>query len=463
MQADGGEPLRMSLSPDRTERFDLWDPETTYVIGHQRPDTDAIASALGYAWFLQELGRTDVIAARTGQPGDQARYALNRFEQAAPRLVSAVAPTFGHVVERQESVIPETPLFVALERLGSGEKVIPVADPEGKPLGVVTPLGLARAFALFQTGKSVGGGPNYLVPNCGGIAESIPMFPLRDRISDHRGAILRAEGSEFLLVDESGKYAGIATQRRLMHPTRARLILVDHNELSQAVSGAEEAEIVGVLDHHRLGNPPTAAPIPFLVDPVGSTSTLVTEYCRNQRKTPPRPIAGMLLSGILSDTLVFRSPTTDPRDRAAAEWLGIICQIDAQLYGEELLGAAPGIGARTTDEIIDSDRKEYEMGGVRVSIGQVEVTAMQQIPERREELLAALEERRQKEDLALIALMITDVVTGRSRMLVRGDINLIEALPYHRIGEGEFDLEEVVSRKKQLAPAVQTAIESVLA
>jgi manganese-dependent inorganic pyrophosphatase len=450
------------MSPS-TDRSELWDPTVTYVIGHQRPDTDAIASALGYAWFLQESGRTDVSPARAGQPGDQARYALERFEQSAPRLLTGVAPTFHHVLERREAVPPETPLFVALDRLGQGEKVVPVRGADGKPAGVVTPLALARAFALFHMGKGGGtSGSNYIVPNCGGIAEPVPTFLLRERVSDHRGAILRAESTEFVLVDDAGNYAGMTAQRRLLHPPRARLILVDHNELPQAVPGADEAEIVGVLDHHRLGNPPTAAPIPFTVDPVGSTSTLVAELCRARRLTPPRPVAGMLLSGILSDTLVFRSPTTHERDREAAQWLGILCQIDVALYGEELLYAAPGLGRRTADEIIDTDRKAYEMGGVPVSIAQVEVTGMQEVPDWRDRLLEALELRREKENLALIALMVTDVVTGRSRLLARGEADLLEALPYARVGDGEFDLEDVVSRKKQLAPAIQTAIESVV-
>lgn len=449
------------MSPS-TDRSELWDPNATYVIGHQRPDTDAIASALGYAWFLQESGRNDIIAARTGQPGEQARYALERFEQNAPRLITGVAPTFHHVLERRPAVPPETPLFVALDRLGEGEKVVPVATPDGKPAGVVTPLGLARAFAYFQLGKGFGGTSNSIVPNCGGIAEPVPTFILRERVSDHRGTILRADGSEFLLVDDGGMYAGMTTQRQLLHPPRARLILVDHNELPQAVPGAEEAEIVGVLDHHRLGNPPTAAPIPFTVDPVGSTSTLVAELCRARRMTPPRSIAGMLLSGILSDTLVFRSPTTHERDREIASWLGILCQIDVTLYGEELLLTAPGLGRRTADEILDSDRKAYEMGGVPVSIAQVEVTGMQEVRDWHDRLLEAMQSRLEKENLALIALMITDVVTGRSRMLVAGEANLIEALPYSRTGDREFDLEEVVSRKKQLAPAIQTAIESVV-
>ena len=322
-------------------------------------------------------------------------------------------------------------------------------------VGAVTALGVARAYAKMMSEICA-------APPCGEIAEAIPTFQSRAKISDHRGAILRTEESEFLIVDERGRYDGVAMQRRLLQPPRAKLILVDHNELTQAVSGADEAEIIGVVDHHRLGNPPTAAPIPFLVDPVGSTSTLIAELCRTRRLTPPRGIAGMLLSGILSDTLVFRSPTTHERDFDAADWLGGVCRIDVLLYGEELLRSAPGLAARTTDDVLDGDRKEYDMSGWRISIAQVEVTGMQEVPQQRDELLAALEDRRQRENLGLIALMITDIVTGRSHLLALGERNILDALPFGRLSETEWDLEDVVSRKKQLAPAVQDAIESIL-
>lgn len=446
--------------PSTADKFDYWNPDLTYVIGHRRPDTDAIAAALGYAWFLQQTGQHDIQPARCGQPGEQARYALERFGQGVPPLITDVAPTFHHVMEAREAVAANTPLSVALSRLAKGEQIVPVMGEDRKPLGVVTPAGAVRAYTRFLAGDTTQG--EQPVASCSDLLEQVQTFSSRARISDHRNAMLKAEGSEFVLLDDQGRYDGIATQRRLLNPPKARLILVDHNELTQAVTGADEAEIVGVLDHHRLGNPPTAAAIPFTVDPVGSTSTLVAEHCRSRRLTPPRPIAGMLLSGILSDTLVFRSPTTHERDFDAADWLGGVCQIDVLLYGEELLRAASGLSARSTDEIIDGDRKEYEMGGHKVSIAQVETTGMQELDHLKARLLTAMQDRLEREQLSLIALMVTDVVTARSRMLVRGDKSVVDALPFSREGENEFDLEDVVSRKKQLAPAVQNAVESIL-
>lgn len=434
------------------DRGDRWDPETTYVIGHQRPDTDAIASALGYAWFLNQIGKK-VTAARAGQPGEQALFALNRFSMSPPLLLTGVAPTFGHCARPQGVVAPDAPLPAAMARVAEGDRVVPVVDAEGKPVGVVTSLALARAYTAPMNVTAM------LAQPCLSIAEPPVLFRVTDRISDYRNQLLRSETDDFLVVTETGRYVGVATRSRILQPPRARLILVDHNELSQAVADAEEAEIVGVLDHHRLGNPPTAAPIPFLVDTVGSTSTLVAEQCQTHNLEPPEGLAGMLLSGILSDTLVLRSPTTTERDRAAAEWLAKIANVKIEEYGQELLLAAPGLTERNADEIIDGDRKSYQMGGVAVSIGQVEVTGMESLAQRREELLQALEERRQREGLALIGLMVTDIVTGRSHLLAQGEPWILTALPFTRVAEGEFDLEEMVSRKKQLVPMLHAVLE----
>lgn len=435
------------------DRHDTWNPDITYVIGHQRPDTDAIAAALGFAWHLTAIGRENVQAARAGQPGQQAVFALKKFGLSHPYLLAGVAPTFGHAAVRQPYVRPTDTLPEAMMRVAEGERVVPLVGEDNKPAGVVTSLALARAYtapvSIMQT----------LMQPCSSIAEQPQVFFERDKISDHRNSLLRSENDDFLVVSDDGEYVGVATRRRILEPRRAKLFLVDHNELAQAVVDAEEAEIVGVLDHHRLGNSPTALPIPFVVDVVGSTSSLVAEHCQVAETTPPPGLAGMLLSGILSDTLVFRSPTTTGRDKVAAEWLAEIAGVDIASYGDELLRAAPGLGARTIQEILDTDRKAYTMGGHSISLAQVEATGFGSLPARREEILAAMEEWRQREGLAFFGLMVTDVVTGKSKMLTRGDKWIIAILPFDRSGEGEYDLEDMVSRKKQLVPALSALLD----
>ncbi len=434
-----------------------WDPNLTYVVGHQRPDTDAIASALGYAWLLDQegspfpLGDRGVVAARAGQPNPQTLFALQRFGLAAPQLLGAVAPTFAHTAKAVAPVEPAAPLAGAVVRIAAGERVVPVVAADGRPLGAVTPAALARAWSR----------PAGLAAPCAETMDPLPPFAAGERLSDHRGALLRSEVDDFLVVDESGGYLGVATRARLLGPPRARLVLVDHNELEQAVPGAEEAEIVAVLDHHRLGNPPTALPIPFVVEPVGSTCTLVAEQCRAAGQEPPADLAGLMLSGILSDTLLFRSPTVTDRDRSAAGWLAARSATDLDAYGAELLRAAPGLGGRAPDEVLDADRKSYTMADQSLSIAQVEVGGFQELADRRQELLAALAELRRREALALACLMVTDVVAGRSRLLAVGERRLVAALPFRRLADGEFDLGDMVSRKKQLVPALHAALEAV--
>jgi manganese-dependent inorganic pyrophosphatase len=440
----------MTMEKDLEE---TWEPGIIYVIGHQHPDTDAVAAALGYAWYLTATGDEGVRPARAGEPSEQTLFALERFGQVAPPLLTDAAPTFGHAVQWEVPVAPEAPLSEAIAKLSEEERVVPVVAADGKSLGVVTPLALARASSA---------GPDALRQPCRSLVEEVPTFSARERISDHREALMRSDADEFLVVDSAGRYLGMVTRGRLLEPPHARLILVDHNELSQAVTGAEEAEIVAVLDHHRLGNPPTAVPIPFTVEPVGSTSTLVAEPCFERNLELPVGLAGMLLSGILSDTLVFRSPTTTERDRSAADWLAGLARLDAAAYGEELLRAGSRVAAHPAREIVDADRKTLEIGGKAVSIAQVEVVDVQELSPRREELLAALEDQREREALALAGLMITDVVSGRSRLLCWADAPILALLPFPRLDEHEFDLGEMVSRKQQLVPVLHDVLEPVL-
>lgn len=442
--------------PTPRERHDPWHMDLTYVIGHQRPDMDAIASALGYAWFLKQTGADTVVAARAGQVSAQAAFALGYFGTRPPRVLSSAAPTFGHVASPQAPVAPDAPLGEAMSRLAEGERLVPVVAGDGRLLGGLTPLALARAYA-----QVAGGLTRASEQTCRAYVEELPTVPAGDRIRDRRGTMLRGGGEEFLVVGEDGHYLGTASRRCLLEPPRARLILVDHNELSQAVTGADEAEIVGVLDHHRLGNASTAAPIPFVVEPVGSTSTLVTEACRQEHVVPPTDIAGLLLSGILSDTLVFRSPTVTDRDRRAADWLADLSKIEIGEYGQHLIQASPGLVDRSADQIVDGDRKSYEMAGKAVSVAQVEVTGFGELPERKSDLLEALDARRAQDGLALICLMVTDVVTIQSHLLCRGDSAILGGLPFARIDGSEFDLGNIVSRKKQLVPALQGAIEEL--
>lgn len=424
-----------------------WNPDRQYVVGHQRPDMDAVASAAGYAWYLKRTGEApDAEPARAGAVPPQAVFAFKRFEWPMPRLLSTVAPTFGQAAVKVPAVPPEVPLSAGLECLNRGYRVVAVAYPSGRPLGIVTPLALARAFARGTFSQT-----------CGELAQDAPQLREDERISEHRSLLLRKEEDDYVVIDAEGRYQGLATRAAILQPPKARLVLVDHNELGQAVPGAEEAEILGVLDHHRLGNPGTAAPIPFVVDPVGSTCTLVAERCRTARQTPPAPLAGLLLSGILSDTLLFRSPTTTPRDQAIAGWLAELAGVKPDEYGRELLTSGSGLSGEAA-AILEHDRKSYEMSGRRVAIAQVEVASLEELSSREGALRDELETLRERENLSLACLMVTDVIRAHSRFLCAGDEVMLRALPFPRLGPGLFELGAMVSRKKQLVPLLEDLI-----
>ena len=323
-----------------------------YVIGHVNPDTDSIASAVGYAWLLRERDDADVIAARAGAINPQTTWVLKKLGLEPPLLLTDASPHFETVTRRLDTATPENPLREAWAILNRTNGIAPIVNPEdGIPCGLITGMSLFNFFA-----KQVGPHPRRQEMRIADILDlpcreacdtTVPRFQINARIRDVINRILREEHNDFLIVDENGVYLGVSTQRDVLNPPRLRLILVDHNEPRQALGALEEAELIEILDHHRLGNMSTHSPIRFSVDVVGSTSTLVSERIENAGLSAPPMIAGLLLAGLLSDTLIMTSPTTTDRDGRAAERLarwafvrnGPLAEETLQSYGEQVLRA----------------------------------------------------------------------------------------------------------------------------
>ena len=271
------------------------------------------------------------------------------------------------------------------------------------------------------------------------------------------------------MVDEHGMYMGIANQREVLNPPRLKIILVDHNEPRQAIGALEEAELLEILDHHRLGNPYTHQPIRFTVDTVGSTSTLVTELTAEAGLSMPPPLAGTLLAGLLSDTLILTSPTTTQRDKDAADRLSRWAFVGGsplkgetiESYGKAVLSAGAGLSNRKPEEIVSTDIKPFEGGGFKFAVAQAEVTDILQLTEHLEPLQAALNDLRDKRGLDFAMLLVTDVVRGTSRLLISSNAPaILNDLPYPPLPDQTRDAKGVVSRKKQLLPAVLGLLES---
>jgi manganese-dependent inorganic pyrophosphatase len=444
----------------------------TYVIGHVNPDTDSIASAIGYAWLLRERDGEEVIAARAGAINPQTTWILKRLGLEPPTLLTDASPRFSTVTRRLDTAAPENPLRDAWSILNRTGGVAPIVHPEdGTPAGLITGLSLFNFFARY-----VGSHPRRQEMRIAEVLDlacheacdvRVPRFQASVRIRDVVNRILREEHNDFLIVDEKGLYLGVTRQRDALNPPRLRLILVDHNEPGQALGAVEEAELIEILDHHRLGNMSTHTPIRFSVDVVGSTSTLVLERIEEAGLSAPPAISGLLLAGLLSDTLILTSPTTTDRDRRAAERLSRWAFVknhplegeNLQSYGQQVLRAGAGLSTRDPQEIVGTDLKIYEAGGYQFAIAQAEVTDLHQLDEHLDSLSIALDDLRRQRGLDFAMLMVTDVVDNVSRLVLVNAPPIMDDLPYPRQQDGTRLATGVVSRKKQLLPTVLGLLE----
>ena len=443
----------------------------TYVIGHVNPDTDSIASAMGYAWLLRERDGVDTVAARAGALNPQSAWVLKQLSLEPPVLLTDASPRFESVMQRLDSIRPDAQLGMAWTLASRTGGVAPVVDEDGKPYGLINGYSLFKYFTQIlgprpgdTTVREMMSAP------CKDAADiNVPRFPANGHIRDFLNRILRDEDDEYWVVDENGLYLGITRQRDLLNPPRLKIILVDHNEPRQAIAALEEAELLEILDHHRLGNPYTHTPIRFTVDIVGSTSTLVTEQTAEAGLSMPPALAGALLAGLLSDTLILTSPTTTPRDKDAAERLSRWAFVGGSplkgetihTFGRAVLSAGAGLSNRKPEEIVGNDIKEYEAGGFKFAIAQAEVTDLMQITDHLHPLTQALDDLKDKRGLDFAMLLITDIVGGSSRLVISSRASpVLDDLPYPPLPDGTRDAPGVVSRKKQLLPVVLGLLES---
>ncbi len=441
--------------------------ESPLVIGHRNPDMDAIASAIGYAWLLEQTASERYLAGRAGQVNAQTAFALDYFKVSAPTLVTDVRVRVENLVEVLPSLRREQTLLEACQSIARTRRPAPLLDDVDKPIGLISGAGLFATMADALSSTSVLAlAKEFDRPAESAVDTANIILQGEEYIRDVISQVLRSDYDEFLVVDQAGKYLGLCRKSYLLSPPRRKIVMVDHNELSQAVPGLEEGEVIEVLDHHRLSTMPTAIPIRFHIEPVGSCSTLVAERAIEQNLVFPAGIAGLLLCGILSDTLTFRSPTATQRDRNAAMHLAKMGNLippsadEVEIFkavsdlGQQLLASGAGLGTRPADEIVNTDIKFYETNGVKIGIAQVEVANLSELTARLEELQAALQTLTDTQNLSLALLMVTDVVLGNSRLVAVGHSRVIAALPYTRLTDDTLDAPGIMSRKKQLLPTV---------
>jgi len=287
------------------------------------------------------------------------------------------------------------------------------------------------------------------------MTDDLAEFSPEETVADVRRRTATMGPAVFMVTNDEGRLVGVFTRRDLLRPSPTRIILVDHNELTQAVSGAEHVEIVEVVDHHRLGDLRTADPILFLNRPVGSTCTIVADLYKQAGLTPSREMAGIMMGGLVSDTLNLRSPTTTALDEEILGWLEGIAGLTGAELADIIFSSGSVVANHEPAEVIGMDRKTYVEDDFSFAISQVEEVGFEGFWDRTQELLEALESSRVDDDLDFAALMVTDIKEQNSLLLVRGSPGVIEAINYPAVEEREiYRLNGVVSRKKQLLPFI---------
>ncbi len=288
----------------------------------------------------------------------------------------------------------------------------------------------------------------------GVISRDFPILAADMRVANVSRQFGPSSPHAHLVVSEDRTLQGILTKSDLFRPVKTRLVLVDHNEMTQAVNGAAEVTIAEIIDHHRLGALNTQQPILFINEPVGSTCTIIADLFRREDLVPSPDIAGIMMSGLISDTLHLNSPTTTAKDGAILAWLSKIAGVDSRRLADEIFSSGSVILANPAEKVVRADFKIYdEEEGVRFAVSQVEELGFGNFWQHDRAIADALQDLRDEEQLAFACLLVTDINTQNSLLLVKGDAGLIERISYPQVEKGEiFDLPGVVSRKKQLIP-----------
>jgi manganese-dependent inorganic pyrophosphatase len=260
------------------------------------------------------------------------------------------------------------------------------------------------------------------------------------------------------VVDTAGRLVGLLTRTSVARATRRRVILVDHNEIAQSADGVEEASVIEIIDHHRIGDVQTAAPIAFTGRPVGATATIVAERFRDFDMDPPSPMAGLLLAAVLTDTVLLKSPTTTDADREVVEWLSGLVGVDPIEFGLEMFRARATGAEFSPEYVVARDLKEYRIRETRVAIGQVETVDADEVLAHREALTAYMEEFARLRGYDTLLLMVTDVVREGSELLVVGKRRLVEKAFGVDLAGGSAWFDGMLSRKKQVAPQLVESI-----
>lgn len=291
--------------------------------------------------------------------------------------------------------------------------------------------------------------------------EQLVTFETEEYIDEVREIMSKEKHRDFPVLDEDGKYIGMISRRNLLNMKKKQLILVDHNEKTQAVDGIGGADILEIIDHHRIGSLETMSPVFFRNQPLGCTATIIYQMYQEQTVAIDKKVAGLLCSAILSDTLMYRSPTCTPLDKAVAEELAQIADINIEEHAKAMFQAGSDFGSKTPEEIFYQDFKTFSQDGVEFGVGQLSAMTQEELEQVRDKLLPYLRDVLVERKIEMVFVMLTNIIEETTYLICAGEKadDLVEKA-YHVHKEGDYHvLKGVVSRKKQLIPMFMSAMQ----
>lgn len=432
------------------------------VVGHKNPDTDSICAALTYARLKTEVFHEDAAARRAGNVNPQTQFVLSRFQAESPPLITDVRSRIEDIMIPREDLIMLTEkdtLKRACDLLTANRfSFLPVVGHDGSCLGKLTTLRLVSVLSGLvsrcRDDQPIGEAErSQLAGSIGDLVErEHTTFAPDALVKDVQRSIGKSNEGGFIILGEKGTLEGVITRVNFLAENRLRVVMVDHNEVGQAVDGIEEADVQEIIDHHRLAARTTSLPITFINRVVGSTCTIIADLYRTAGAVPPAGDAGLMLSAMLSDTIILRSPTTTPLDRELAGWLAELSGVDIEKHGTEMFAAGSSLEGMDAKKIIERDRKVFTEGERRFSLSQFETIGFSHILDLKKDLVEVLDAIIASEGCSFAGLMITDVSRDTSLLLCRGESRVLGAISYPRAEENLFEMKGILSRKKQVLP-----------
>lgn len=390
--------------------------------------------------LIRTLGGRVLVAAPGRELRDRVRVAAMSLETVQEWLEPGILLVVGNRIDVQLAAID---LGVAALVVTGNAPVSPeviARASERNVTVIVVPYHTYRTVQLINLSVPV----EYI------MSPDPPATTADDLVEDVRDVLTRVR--TLPVVDANDYVRGVVTRTDLLRTTRPRVVLVDHNERSQSVPGIEVAEIVGIVDHHRVADLQTNVPPLMRVEPVGACSTLVAKLYSEAGIEVPPPIAGVLAGGIVADTLLFRSPTVTPQDRLYARRLADMAGVDLNELGQAILDIASDVGGRSAEELVSFDFKDFQVNGARFGAAVIETTNAAALAERKPELLEALGQKRAQGNYWSVLLVVVDVFHERTMILISGHAEAVAEAFGAQLRDSTLDLPGVYSRKKMIVP-----------